>query len=230
MSFRLLLGIFLLALACVATAIAEDIVRPLGPLKFDIADQPMADALQAYSMVTGTQVMFETSAMEGYRSAPVRGEFTAEEALQMLLANSDLKVRYAHASAITVARASAPDIDAPPDNALAPAADFALSTLNVVAAPANDRNRMSEYIGAIQVDIQRALKKTAKGNSGEYRAEVKLWVDQSRTVQRAELSRSTGGKERDTTVVSALQGLVLSQPAPANTPQPIRFMIAIRSL
>jgi len=228
-SFRLLCSVIFLALAFFATAIAQNVTKPTGPLKFDIPEEPMAEALQAYSVLTGTQVMFETNSVAGYRSAPVQGELTAETALQMMLANTDLRVRYTRASAITISLASAPDIDEPPSTVLVPA-DIALNTLTVSGGPQPDRGRMDEYIGAVQSDIQKALKKTARGRMGDYRAEVKLWVDQARTVQRAELARSNGNQDRDTIVVSTLRGLVLSHPAPANTPQPIRFMISIRSL
>ncbi|MEI9923183.1 MAG: TonB C-terminal domain-containing protein [Bradyrhizobium sp.] len=218
-----------IALAGAAGAFADDASSPLGTLKFDIPAQPLIEALQAYSVATGTQVMFETNSAQGFRSAPVQGEFTAPAALQMILADTDLRVRYTRANAITVAPVSAPDADEPPAHALAPA-DLALGTLNVSGGTDNNnRSRLGEYIGVVQADIQKALKK-AKAASGEYRAEVRLWVDQSRIVQRAELSRSNGDKDRDAAVASALQGLILSQAAPANTPQPIRFMIAIRAL
>lgn len=219
-----------IGLAFAAAAIADDASKPLGPLKFDIPAQPLVEALQAYSVTTGAQVMFETSSASGFRSLPVQGEFTAEAALQMLLADTDLRVRYTRANAITVAPLSAPDADQPPPHALAPA-DMALGTLNVSGgAESGDRSRMGEYIGVVQADIQKALKKAGKARGGDYRAEVKLWVGPSRIVQRAELSRSNGDKDRDALIASALQGLVLSQAAPTNTPQPIRFMIAIRVL
>jgi hypothetical protein len=214
----------------VAVAIADDTAKPLGSIKFDIPAEPLAEALQAYSVATNTQVMFETTTTDGYRSAPLQGEYTAEAALQQMLADTDLRVRYTRANAITVAPNSAPDVDEPPSQTLAPAADLALGTLNVSAGTEGDRGRLGEYIGVIQSDIQRALKKAGKARAGEYRAEVKLWVDQSRTIQRAELSRSNGDKERDTQIASVLHGLVLSQLAPTNTPQPLRFMIAIRTL
>jgi hypothetical protein len=225
-----LVTVLAVGLACAAAAIAGDASKPLGPLKFDIPAQPLVEALQAYSLTTGTQVMFESNTAAGYRSAPVQGEFTAEAALQVMLAETDLKVRYTRASAITVAPISAPDADDPPARALA-SADLALGTLNVSGTSDNgDRNQMGAYIGVVQADIQKALKKAGKARGGDYRAEVKLWIDQSRTVQRAELSRSNGDKERDMAVTSLLQGLILSQPAPANMQQPVRFMIAIRAL
>lgn len=219
-----------MGLACAFTAVAGDAIKPLGPVKFDISAQPLVEALQAYSVATGVQVMFETSSASGFNSSPVQGEFTPEAALQMLLADTDLRVRYTRANAITVSPNSAPDADRPPAHALA-SADMALGTLNVSGGTdSGDRSRMGEYIGVVQADIQRALKKAGKARGGDYKAEVKLWIDQSRTVQRAELSRSNGDRDRDASVASALQGLVLSQPVPANTPQPLRFMIAIRVL
>jgi hypothetical protein len=225
-----LVVVLAMGLACAAAAIAEDVSKPLGPLKFDIPAQPLVEALQAYSIATGTQVMFESDTAAGYRSAPLQGEFTAEAALQVLLAETELKVRYTRARVITVAPVSAPDANEPPAHALA-SADLALGTLNVSGRVDNgDRNQMGAYIGAVQADIQKALKKAGKARGGDYRAEVKLWIDQSRTIQRAELSRSNGDRERDTSVTTLLQGLVLSQPAPVNMPQPVRFMIAIRAL
>jgi hypothetical protein len=226
-----LIAVLAVGLVWAAGAVADDSSKSLGTLKFDIPAQPLVEALQAYSVATGTQVMFETNSAQGFRSAPVQGEFTVQAALQMMLADTDLKVRYTRANAITVAPMSAPDIDEPPARALASAAaDIALGTLNVSGDTDNaDRNRLGEYIGVVQADIQKALKKH-KATSGEYRAEVRLWIDQSRTIQRAELSRSNGDRDRDASVASALQGLILSQAAPANMPQPIRFMIAIRAL
>jgi hypothetical protein len=225
-----LLSALVIGAACAAAATEDDHSKSLGPLKFDIPAEPLVDALQAYSLATGTQVMFESSTAAGYHSAPVQGEFTAEAALQMLLADTDLKVRYTRASAITVAPISTPDVDEPPAHALA-TADLALGTLNVNGGTSNpDNSRLGAYIGVIQADIQKALKKAAKTRSGDYRAEVKLWIDQSKTIQRAELSGSNSGRERDALVASALRGLVLSQAAPANIEQPIRFMISIRAL
>jgi hypothetical protein len=221
---------FVVALAYVVVAFAQENSRPPGPLKFDIPAQPLIEALQAYSMQGGVQVMFETASAVGYRSGRVEGEFTPEVALRMLLADTDLKIRYSHTSAVTLAPASAPDPDAPPVHPLA-SADMALDTLQVSGAgERTDRSLLGEYIGAVQTDIQRALKKVSRTRRGDYKVAIRLWVDPSRIVQRAELDGSTGDRERDSSIAEALRGLLLSQQAPANTPQPIRFLIAIHAL
>lgn len=213
-----------------ALAFGAEPAGSLAPVKFDIPAQPLIDALQAYSRQSGVQVMFETASAAGYRSAHVEGELLPEIALRKLLAATDLRIRYSRTSAVTLAPASAPNPDEPPARPLA-AADLALETLRVSGTPEpGDQSRLGEYIGIVQADIQSALKKVAKASRGDYRIAVRLWVDPSRTIQRAEIAGSTGDRDRDSSIVGALRGLVLSQPAPANTPQPIRFMIAIRTL
>lgn len=224
------IAIFAATMVGAAVAFGDETTKPIGPLKFDIPAQSLIEALQAYSMQAGVQVMFETASAVGYRSGRVAGEFTPEAALRMLLADTDLKIRYSRTSAITLAPASAPNPDDPPAHPLA-SADMALDTLRVSgAAEPTDRGRLGEYIGVVQADIQKALKNVGKTRRGDYRVAVKLWIDPSRTVQRAELDGSSGDRDRDSSIATTLRGLMLSQQAPPNTPQPIRFMIAIHAL
>jgi hypothetical protein len=106
-----------------------------------------------------------------------------------------------------------------------------LETLHVSGpSESSDRNRMDEYVGVVQADIHRALKKAGGNKRGEYRIALKLWVAPlSRIVERAELDGSTGDQDRDSTIAEALRGMTLSQQAPPNMPRPIRFMISIHT-
>jgi hypothetical protein len=213
-----------------AVAFGEENAKPTSPVKFDIPAQPLIDALQAYSKQTGVQVMFETASATGQRSQPVKGEFMPAAALRVLLAETDLKVHYSRASAVTLAPASAPSPDDPPVHPWA-SADMVLQTLRVSGADESaNHNRLAEYVGSVQSDIQNALERVGKTRRGEYRVAVKMWIDSSRVVQRAELEGSTGDRERDSSVVGALRGLLLTRQAPPNTPQPIRFMISMHAL
>ncbi|WP_225704709.1 STN domain-containing protein [Bradyrhizobium cenepequi] len=198
-------------------------------MTFNIPAQPLIDALQAYSQQAGVQVMFETTSAADLRSQSVNGEYTPQAALLMLLADTDLRVRYSRTNAVTLAPASAPDPDEPPIHPPG-SADITLGTLRVRGtSDASDRN-LGEYIGLVQSDIQKALK-GGRNRRGEYRVGVKLWVTpSSRTVDRAELDGSTGDVDRDSSITEALRGLVLSQQAPPNMPLPIRFMISIHAL
>ena len=214
----------------VTVASGNERKSPIGLMTFSIPAQPLIDALQAYSQQAGVQVMFETTSAAGFRSQPVNGEFTPQAALLMLLADTDLKVRYSRSNAVTLAPASVPDPDEPP---IYPpvSADLTLGTLRVRGTgDASDRN-LGEYIGLVQSDIQKALKKGGRNRRGEYRVAVKLWVTpSSRIVDKAELDGSTGDLDRDSSITEALRGLVLSQQAPPNMPLPIRFMISIHAL
>ncbi len=212
-----------------AVAFGNGATTPSALVKFDIPAESLVDALQAYSLQSGVQVMFETASAADYRSAAVEGELAPDVALRKLLASTDLRIRYSRPTAITLAPASAPNPDDPPADVLA-SADMTLDTLRVSDTAASDRRRLDGYISAVQVDIQKALKKVAAAQHGDYRVAIKLWVDPSRTVERAELEGSTGDRDRDGAITNALRGLVLSQAAPANTPQPMLFMISISSL
>ena len=215
----------------ISVAFGEDKTSSIGLVSFHIPSQPLIDALHLYSKQTGVQVMFETASAAGYRSRPVEGEFTPEAALLALLADTDLRIRYSRSSAVTLAPVSAPNPDEPPGQAL-PSADMALETLHVSgAAEAADRSRLGEYLGIVQSDIQKALKKLGRNRRGEYRVAVNLWVtSSSRVVERAEIDGSTGDRDRDSTIADALRGMTLSQQSPPNTPRPIRFMISIHAL
>jgi hypothetical protein len=221
--------LFMIAVG-IAVASGEQGTISLRPRTFHIPAQPLVDALQAYSQQAGVQVMFETASAVGYKSNAVEGTFTPEAALRILLADTELRIRYSRSSAVTIAPASASNPDEPPDHPLAPA-DMALETLRVSGAgEAVDRSRLGEYIGAVQSDIQKALKKVSGTRRGDYRVAVRLWVTASRTIERAELDGSTGDHDRDSSIADALRGLTLSQQAPPNTPRPIRFMISIHAL
>jgi hypothetical protein len=212
-----------------AVAYGEEGRTTAGTLTFHIPSQRLIDALQVYSQQAGVQVMFETAAAAGFNSMPVEGEFTPDAALRTLLTDTDLRIRYSRSSAVTLAPASAQDPDLPPDYPLA-STDLALDTLRVTGAgDAADRNRLGEYVGAVQSDIQKLLKKRLNGRA-DYRFAVKLWVTPSRTIERAELDASTGDHDRDSTILDTLRGLTLSQQAPPNTPWPIRFMISVHTL
>lgn len=223
------LALFAMVSVGMAVAYGEDGTRAAAPLTFHIPSERLIDALQAYSEQSGVQVMFETASAAGFKSAPVEGEFTPEAALRTLLADTDLRIRYSRSSAVTLAPAYAQDPDLPPDHPL-DSSDLDLGTLRVTGAPdAVDRNRLGEYVGAVQSDVQKALKQRLSGRA-DYRFAVRLWVTPSRTIERAELEGSSGDHDRDSTIVETLRGLTLSQQAPPNTPRPIRFMISVHTL
>jgi secretin/TonB-like protein len=221
----------LLVIAGICAAFAEErrAVTASEPIGFHIPSQSLAEALQAYGQRTGVQVLYESNSASGRRSAAVEGNFTAEQALNLLLAGTDLKVQYTRPDAITLALRSA-TTDRPPVSPLG-SVDLSLGTLRVRASgDGDDVGRLHDYTAGLQIDIQKALQKNVRTRGGNYRAVLDLWIDRSRTVQRTEVFKSTGDVERDTAVASVLHGLTITRQAPANTPQPVRIVIVVKPL
>ena len=80
-------------------------------LTLDLPAQDLEHALQAYSRATGMAVLVDRELTRGRRSIGVRGHFTAQEALAMLLTGSGLMARYARSDAFTL---QTPQVSQPP--------------------------------------------------------------------------------------------------------------------
>ncbi len=214
-----------------ANAEEDQVVRPSGSIAFHIPAQSLAGALQAYGQTTGIQVLYESNSAVGRTSVAVEGTFAADAALKLLLTETELKVRYIRPDAITLALPRAESVGyAAPATPLA-TSDLSLGTLRVRrSSDGDDGARLRDYSQRVQMDIQNALRKNARTREGNYRAVLDLWIDPARAIERTELFRSTGDRERDEAVVATLRGLTISRPAPANMPQPVRVVIVVKSL
>lgn len=217
--------------AGIYTAAAEDqqAARAGEPIAFNIPRQSLAGALQAYGQTTGIQVLYESNSAVGRTSVAVEGKFTADAALNLLLTETELKVRYIRPDAITLALPSAEGVNyAPPAIPLA-SSSLSLGTLRVRGA-SDDTAGLQDFSQRLQMDIQNALRKNPRTRDGSYRAVLDLWIDPARMIERTELFRSTGDRDRDAAVAAALRGVTVSRPTPANTPQPVRVVIVVKSL
>ncbi len=224
----LVAGVVVAGGAVVSAIAAGEDPRQYVPIKFQIPSQPLASALQAYSRLTGVQLLYESGAAGERASVPVEGEYTRDAALRMLLADTDLVIRYTRSNSITLVPASA-DPDAPPEAVFGEQVDLTLDTLRVRRQrPSSDPSQLRAYTGVIQSDIQHALRKEPKTRTGAYSAGIKLWIDNPRIVRKTELFRSSGDQERDETIARVLDGMQVSQAPPANTPQPVMVMITVR--
>ncbi len=205
------------------------VVAETAPQYFQIPSQPLASALEAYARDCGIEVLYESSIVGALQSSSVDGTYTPDLALQMLLNGTDLKVHYARQNAITL---SSPrdDVSLPPASPLK-SADLSLDTLSVKSGPEQgDVEHLREFSEAIQSDLAKALRDNARTRSGSYRANVNLWVDATRKIRSATLLQSTGDVTRDASIPLVLEGVTLSRALPANTPQPVKVVITVRSL
>ncbi|WP_083742242.1 secretin and TonB N-terminal domain-containing protein [Bradyrhizobium mercantei] len=218
----------LISSICAVAAQQREIVAASAPIQFNIPAQQLAGALQAYGERTGVQVLYESNSATGRKSTSVEGSLTPEDALNLLLTGTDLKVQYIRPDAITLASRSV-RADRPPASPLA-TADLSLGTLQVRAtSDSSDTGALRDYSESLQLDIQKALQKNIGSRGGSYQLVVDLWIDPSRTIQRTQLLRSTGDQRRDAAVTAALQGLTVSRTTPANASQPVRIAIRVKS-
>jgi hypothetical protein len=217
--------------ACSEVASAAEPLTGSPLITFNIPAQPLATALQAYGERAGVQVLYESRSAVGRQSSAVEGKFTRDEALNLLLLGSGLQVHYTKPDAITLALPSSMiDENNPPPVDPLTGADLSIGELRVHgSAKSSDLSFLQDYSESVQADIQAALRKNAKTRSGNYRVVVDVWIGSARTIEKAMLLQSTGDKEKDTAVVAALQGLTTSRPVPANTPQPVRVAIVVKS-
>lgn len=198
-------------------------------IAFNIPSEPLANAIQAFSQASGIEVFYESRIAIGRTSPALQGSLTPADALQALLVGTGFVVRYNKWNAISLS-VPADESDLPPPHPLAKAS-LSLDTLHVLAtAESASQSELQEFSEVVQSEVETVLRKNAKINSGNYRVRVKLWVDPSRTIRRAEVVQTTGDAERDVAIAQALQGFVISRAPPPNAPQPIRVIVSVRSL
>jgi hypothetical protein len=206
---------------------ASPFIGPRAAIDFNIAGQPLVSALEAFSSKSGIQILYESSLALKVNSRGLVGSVTPDEALEILLEDTGLIVRYTGPNAVTIGRPSPLPGHLPPANVLS-AGSVRLPTLAVIP-PTLDRAALRSYSDAVRGDVESALQRDPSTRGGNYRVGVRLWISEDRKVTRAQVSQSTGSARRDQAVVEALEKLTISRDAPANTPRPIRLVIAVRS-
>ena len=123
-------------------------------LRFDLPAQPLDAALVAFGEVTGYSVLVSSQLAAGRVAAPVRGDYTPAEALQRLLAGTQLGARFSGSNAFTLlALADAPVAPAPVPAGAVPAAP-----------------PLQGYAAILQRSLTRALCRLHPDAFGRYRA------------------------------------------------------------
>ncbi len=212
LGFRLgLVGFAAFILALVGTAAVaaagegpDGVGLPRAPVAFDIPAQPLSDALYAYSSVTGIEVLVPGNMLSRLRSAPVAGALLPGEALRELLTGTGLTARDTGANAFTLV----------PD------------TSNAVAITRIPR--YPQYSAALQAAVTSALCRLQETRPGGYRVAARLWVAPSGRVTRVGFLGTTGDADRDAALASLLGRLVISEPPPADLPQPTTLVVLPR--
>ncbi|TAI65544.1 TonB-dependent outer membrane receptor [Bradyrhizobium sp. Leo170] len=176
-------------------------------ITFDIPAQPLAQALDAYSVVTGMAGLVEQQLAMVQRSAGVKGRLTADQALRILLAGTNLSIRYGSSSAFILA---------PIDR-------------TVTSEPANGSAAVptairQAYFSDLQETLTQLFCRRPESQPGSYRLGLQLWIGSNGIVQASHLLNSTGDRGRDAAITDLLGSAMLAVP-PAELPQPITVVL-----
>jgi iron complex outermembrane receptor protein len=75
-----------------------------APIQFDIPAQDLPRALSAFTVQSRVQVLYEGDVAEGLRNAPLKGAYTPEKALKVLLSAAPVQARFTGQRTVTLER------------------------------------------------------------------------------------------------------------------------------
>ncbi len=172
-------------------------------IAFDIPAQPLAAALEAYSVIAGREVVYNGKLAVGRQSVAVQGSFTPEAALQRLLEGSGLTPTYMAADAFVLAPT--------------PAEQRTAGTASTAA--------VAQYYGLIQSGLRQAFCADSHTRPGSYRVAASFWIGSDGRVSRTKLLAPTGAKDLDAKIESKLRSLAIGAAPPSGFAQPITLVI-----
>jgi len=106
-------GLLGMVLSC--NGVAQQGAPNSGVYRLSIQAKPLGDALSEFARQTGLQVMASSKLVDGVQSPELKGTFSADEALQKMLADTGLQFKFVnpHTVAINVAASAAPKPNQP---------------------------------------------------------------------------------------------------------------------
>lgn len=177
------------------------------PLYLHIAAQPLASALERYAVLTDQTVLFSDELVAGRHSRELRGYYSPQEALSLLLAGTQLRAeRVGQGDGVSFVLRELPP------------------TAAAASAPTAD-NGPRGYDGLVQRRVWQALCSHRETAPGPYRVVMLLTVTAGGQLAAPRLLGSSGDPRRDRAIVSALQGLRLDAPPPEGLKQPLVLLI-----
>src|ERR1700733_6642932 len=115
--FRRCFALFVLILSGVSaapTAFAET------TYSFNLPEQALADSLRAIGQQTEMNILFEPEAVKNARSPALRGQFTVDEAIRLVLTGTKLEAQHTAASNVVIKVKSARGTTLPATSADSP--------------------------------------------------------------------------------------------------------------
>lgn len=181
-------------------------VETVKAIPFNLPAQPLQSALEAYSVTSGLQVIYNAGLAAGRRSSRVKGEFTPDLALAMLLAGTGLIPQYKAADGAVLV----PD----PMAALAPD-----------EIPDDVSSSLKGYYGLVQAGLKHSFCASPRIRAGAYRIALSFWIGSSGNVTRLALLSSTGRADIDEGFVRAVGSVSIGAAPPAGFNQPVILLV-----
>lgn len=183
-----------------AAAVAQDAVHA-----YDMPAQPLEQAIERFSVISGWSVMYPGDLAAGRSSHALRASLAPLPALLALLQDSGIEAELIGEQRVVLRRGSQPMADAVLDGGL---------------GEAEHRRRY----GGLQQRLREAFCDDPGIAPGPYAATLRFGVDSEGRVQAPELVSGSGSARRDARLLQVLQGLVVAADAAA-LPQPVSLQI-----
>ncbi|WP_175190950.1 STN domain-containing protein [Achromobacter deleyi] len=169
---------------------------------FDWPRQPLHNALQQYSQLTGDSVLYDSAQTADQTAPALAGRYTARDALARLLAETDLQARYTAPRALMLM----PRVRTPP-----------------APAPQASQAARQQYYGRLQARVLAALCARPELHVGEYRVALRVPLDPAHAIRGAQ-AYATGRPDMGPRLQEALEGLPIGAP-PAGFGLPATLLI-----
>lgn len=201
-------GLCLLGAAARASAAQDYSTGPTArEVDFNIEAQPLEDAVEQFSAITGISVVYQASLSAGRSSVPVSGRYPPDTALRMMVSNAQLNVR--RTAEFSYVITSAPPARSQP------------------AARQWRSGSERSYYGLVQRSLRQALCANARVAPASYRAALQFWIDPVGHIERVHLLDTTGNAQRDDALRQTLMDLTVAPPPP-ELPQPVLMVLLPR--
>ncbi len=164
-----LIRAMLLASASVAVAV---VIAPVAAqaqeatYQIDIPAQSMGDALRALGKATKQNIVFSGSVVKGKRSAAVRGQMSASDALSQMLAGTGLKMSRGSGGGLVVISGNA---EVAPTRVGAPTVDSNVVAMTSASSSTVVDARTGAALKGALVELMETGEKTSTGELGEFR-------------------------------------------------------------
>lgn len=184
---------------------------------FDIPSQPLASALDAFSVSTGFVAVYDGNLAVGRLSSDIKGRLTPQAALPLLLQASGLVAQFTTPDAFVVI----PGL---------PHAATERTPMSIAAAALSQQNPAEQrYSGMVQASINQSLCARPETRPGAYRLAISFRIGSSGEVAQLRLLGSTGDHERDLAITDVVGRASIGEPPPPRMAQPFTMVVLPRS-